>query len=252
MASAQRAETKAMNDHQLAAWLAERAGALLGPLRDGTLDPVPLGHIADRTANAFLLSALAMARPEDAILSEESPDDLTRLDARRVWIIDPLDGTREYASGRSDWAVHVALSIDGIPVAGAVAQPDLGRIAVTGEAKATSATSRAPIVIVSRSRPPERSAALVEALGGELHQLGSAGAKAMAVIAGEADLYFHEGGQNEWDNCAPVAVAQAAGLAACRVDGSEIRYNQPDVSVPDLLIGAPALVARAVDLLRAT
>ena len=240
-----------MNDHQLAAWLAERAGALLAPLRDGTLEPVPLGHVADRTANAFLLSALAMLRPEDAILSEESPDDLARLQSRRVWIIDPLDGTREYAAGRSDWAVHVALSEDGSPVAGAVAQPDLDRIAVTGEARAAPIVERPPIVIVSRSRPSERTGALVERLGGELQELGSAGAKAMAVITGEADLYFHEGGQNEWDNCAPVAVAQAAGLAACRVDGSEIRYNQPDVSVPDLLIGAPALVARAVELLRA-
>ncbi len=250
MAPAERAETGVMNDHELAAWLAERAGALLCPLRDGTLDPVPLGHVADRTANAFLLAALAMLRPEDAILSEESPDDLARLESRRVWIVDPLDGTREYASGRSDWAVHVALSVDGIPVAGAVAQPDLGRIAATGAAKPLLAARRPPVVIVSRSRPSERSVALVDALGGELHRLGSAGAKTMAVIAGEADLYFHEGGQNEWDNCAPVAVAQAAGLAACRVDGSEIRYNQPDVSVPDLLIGAPSLVARAVELLR--
>ena len=240
-----------MNDHQLAAWLAERAGVLLASLRDGILESLPLGHVADRTANAFLLSALAMLRPKDAILSEESPDDLARLQARRVWIIDPLDGTREYAAGRSDWAVHVALSVDGMPVAGAVAQPDLGRIAVTGEAKPAPTVARPPIVIVSRSRPSERTGPLVERLGGELHELGSAGAKAMAVIAGEADLYFHEGGQNEWDNCAPVAVAKAAGLAACRVDGTEIRYNQADVSVPDLLIGAPALVERAVAMLRA-
>ncbi len=250
MLSAQRAEIEAMNDHQLAAWLAERAGALLGPLRDGMLDPVPLGHVADRTANAFLLSALAMLRPDDAILSEESPDDLARLQERRVWIIDPLDGTREYSSGRTDWAVHVALSIDGVPVAGAVAQPDLGRTAVTGDPLPAPRTTRPPIVIVSRSRPSRRAGPLAEALGGELHELGSAGAKAMAVIAGEADLYFHEGGQHEWDNCAPVAVAHAAGLAACRIDGSQIRYNQPDVSVPDLLIGAPDLVARAVELLR--
>lgn len=244
------AQDEVMDDHQLAAWLAWQAGALLGPLRDGTLEPVMLGHVADRTANAFLLSALAMLRPEDSVLSEESPDDLARLKASRVWIIDPLDGTREYSSGRSDWAVHVALSVDGRPVAGAVAQPDLGRIAGTGETLQRSVVSRPPIVIVSRSRPPERAAVLAAALGGELHELGSAGAKAMAVLAGEADLYFHEGGQSEWDNCAPVAVAHAAGLAACRIDGSEIRYNQLDVSVPDLLIGEPALVTRAVQALR--
>lgn len=239
-----------MDDHQLAAWLATRAGALLQGLRDGVLDHVPLGHVADRTANAFLLSALAMARPDDFMLSEESPDDLARLRARRVWVIDPLDGTREYADGRADWAVHVALSIDGVPAVGAVAQPDLDRVVATPGAKGAGASDRRRILVVSRTRPPERAARLAEQLGADLLEMGSAGAKAMAVIAGEADLYFHEGGQREWDNCAPVAVALAAGLTACRIDGSSIRYNQADVAVPDLLIGKPKLAAQAIQLLK--
>lgn len=240
---------RTMDDHQLASWLATRAGVLLQDLRDGRLDPAPLGQVADRTANAFLLAALAMLRPDDAILSEESPDDLARLDACRVWIIDPLDGTREYTEGRADWAVHVALSIDGVPAVGAVAQPDLDRVAATPDAAPPNLPRRRPILIISRTRPPERAAWLAEKLGADLLEMGSAGAKAMAVIAGEADLYFHEGGQREWDNCAPVAVALAAGLTACRIDGSPIRYNKADVSVPDLLIGRGELAGRAIELL---
>jgi 3'(2'), 5'-bisphosphate nucleotidase len=239
-----------MNDHEVAAWLAERAGRILMLLRDGPLEPVPLGYVADQTANGFLMSALKMLRPEDRILSEESPDDLDRLAARRVWIIDPLDGTREYAQGRSDWAVHVALTVDGAPVAGAVAQPAAGRIAATPHTPPLPRREPRPIMVVSRTRAPAGAVALADALGAELHELGSAGAKAMAVIAGEADLYFHTGGQHEWDNCAPVAVALAAGLMACRIDGSPIRYNQADVKVPDLLIAEPAIGERALAVLR--
>lgn len=239
-----------MDDHQLALSLAERAGALLVSLRDGGTDAACAGQAGDRRANAFLLAALAQARPDDAILSEESPDDPARLAASRVWIVDPLDGTREFAAGRADWAVHVGLSVGGVPAAGAVVQPDRGRLAATGQRPPPRAAAAGPVVIVSRSRPPARAAALARSLQADLHELGSAGAKALAVIAGEADLYFHEGGQCQWDNCAPVAVALAAGLAACRIDGSPIRYNQADVIVPDLLIGVPDLVARAVAWLR--
>jgi len=241
-----------MDDHEVAAWVAERAGRLLTLLRDGRLEPVPLGFVADQTANGFLMSALKMLRPEDRILSEESPDDLDRLAARRVWIIDPLDGTREYAQGRGDWAVHVALTLDGVPVAGAVAQPAADRLFATPAPPTPLPRPRhggRPVMLVSRTRAPERAAALAEALGAELRELGSAGAKAVAVIAGEADLYFHTGGQHEWDNCAPVAVALAAGLMACRIDGSPIRYNQADVKVPDLLIAEPSIGARALAVL---
>ena len=240
-----------MNDHQLAAWLAEWAGQLLTNLRDGELEPVALGYVADQTANAFLLSALKMLRPDDHILSEESPDQLDRLGAERVWIVDPLDGTREYTEGRDDWAVHVALSIGGEPVAGAVAQPGRGRLACTQPASPPPERSGVPVMIVSRSRAPEASLALASALGAELREMGSAGAKVMAVIAGEADIYFHAGGQYEWDNCAPVAVALAAGLHASRIDGAPLRYNCEDPLLPDLLICRPELAPRVLELIGA-
>jgi 3'(2'), 5'-bisphosphate nucleotidase len=205
--------------------------------------------VGDQAANAFLMASLRKLRPDDQILSEESPDDVARLSASRVWIVDPLDGTREYAGQRSDWAVHVALTVDGVPAAGAVAQPGAGRTFDTATVKAAPRTDRRPIMLVSRTRPPPGSDALAAALGAEIQEMGSAGAKAAAVIAGEADLYFHSGGQHEWDNCAPVAIALAAGLVACRIDGSAIRYNQADVKVPDLLIAVPDLGRAALDFL---
>jgi 3'(2'), 5'-bisphosphate nucleotidase len=238
-----------MDDHQLAAWLARRAGELLVPLRAGPLAGAALGFVGDQAANAFLMSSLKMLRPDDHILSEESPDDTARLEARRVWIIDPLDGTREYAEQRSDWAVHVALSVGGVPTAGAVAQPGIGRTFDTATIQAVPRPHRRPIMLVSRTRPPAGADALAAAMGAEIRQMGSAGAKAAAVIAGEADLYFHTGGQHEWDNCAPVAVALAAGLIACRIDGTPIRYNQADVKVADLLIAAPQIGRAALDFL---
>ncbi|WP_166037568.1 3'(2'),5'-bisphosphate nucleotidase CysQ [Sphingosinicella sp. YJ22] len=239
-----------MDDHQLAAQLAEDAGRLLLVLRDGGLQGAELGIAGDREANALILDALGKARPEDGVLSEECIDRPDRLHHRRVWIIDPLDGTREYMSGRDDWAVHVALTIDGKPQVGAVAVPALGRLLLTGEAMATGRPRAKPVILVSRTRQPEQAGPLAAHLGAELRPMGSAGAKAAAVVAGEAELYFHAGGQHEWDNCAPVAVALAAGLHASRADGSPIAYNQRDVRVPDLVIGQPELAREAVAFLR--
>lgn len=238
-----------MDDHQLSAWLARQAGELLTPLRGGPLEGASLGFVGDQAANAFLMSSLKKLRPDDYILSEESPDDIARLSARRVWIVDPLDGTREYSAGRGDWAVHVALAVDGVPAAGAVAQPDLGRTFDTGSVEAAPRTDRSPVMLVSRTRAPEGAEKLAQELGAELRGMGSAGAKAAAVIAGEADLYFHSGGQHEWDNCAPVAVALAAGLMACRIDGSAIKYNQADVKVPDLLVARPEIGRAALQVI---
>ena len=238
-----------MNDHQLAAWLAEAAGRLLPPLREGPLQGETLGCVADLTANAFLIETLARMRPGDAILSEESPDDPARLAASRVWIIDPLDGTREYACGRRDWAVHVGLSVDGKAVAGAVAVPDMGLCFSSENATPQPERNSKPVLLVSRSRTPDHAQELAEHLGAELRLMGSAGAKAMAVVAGEADIYYHAGGQREWDNCAPVAVALAAGLHASRADGSAIVYNRADTRVPDLLIGRRELAVQALDFL---
>ncbi len=242
--------TGAMDDHRLAAALAEEAGRLLLSLREGGLQGAELGQAGDREANALILDALRKFRPEDGFLSEECIDRPDRLHHRRVWIIDPLDGTREYMSGRDDWAVHVALAVDGRPQAGAVAVPALGRLLSTGTPQARGAPRDKPLILVSRTREPEQAAALAEHLGAELRPMGSAGAKAAAVVAGEADLYFHAGGQHEWDNCAPAAVALGTGLHASRIDGDPLVYNRADTKIPDLVIGRRELAERVVAFVR--
>jgi 3'(2'), 5'-bisphosphate nucleotidase len=237
-----------LTDEELAAHLAEEAGRLLLEQRDSALlAGAALGAIADQVANAFILAGLAQWRPGDAILSEEGFDDRRRLDHERVWIIDPLDGTREYGEGRDDWAVHVALAIAGVPRVGAVAVPAMGRLFRSDRAAAPPDAGRGrPLMLVSRTRPPPEADELATLLGAELAAMGSAGAKAMAVVAGEADLYYHAGGQHEWDNCAPAAVALAAGLHASRLDGSPLAYNRPDTNVPDLVIARPELARRVL------
>jgi 3'(2'), 5'-bisphosphate nucleotidase len=180
----------------------------------------------------------------DAVLSEEGRDDRARLDAERVWIVDPLDGTREFGEPpRADWAVHVALvGADGVPLAGAVALPGQRVVLSTSPPPPLPpAPPGRPRVIVSRSRPPAIATQLAEAIGGDLVPMGSAGAKAAAVVLGAADVYPHAGGQYEWDSCAPVAVALAAGIHASRLDGSPLRYNNPDPYLPDLLVCHPSL-----------
>ncbi len=235
-----------MRDEDLAARLAGEAGRLLLELREGALlEGAALGRVADKVSNAFILSALRQWRPDDGILSEESCDDLSRLTHERVWIIDPLDGTREYGERRPDWAVHVALSVAGAPRLGAVAVPARRQtFRSDGVARPQQATDRRPLMLVSRTRPPEMAAELADWLGADMMEMGSAGAKAMAVVAGEADLYFHAGGQHEWDNCAPAAVALGLGLHASRIDGAPLCYNRADTLVPDLLIARADLAPR--------
>jgi 3'(2'), 5'-bisphosphate nucleotidase len=162
--------------------------------------------------------------------------DGTRLTQRRVWIIDPVDGTREYAERRTDWAVHVALAIDGVATVGAVALPGVGEVLRSDQPRALPPATTPLRMVVSRTRPAKEALAIAEKLGAELVPMGSAGAKAMAIIRGEADIYLHSGGQYEWDSAAPVAVAAAHGLHCSRVDGSALRYNSEDVYLPDLLI----------------
>ena len=240
-----------VTDEDLAAHLAEEAGRLLLEQRNTSLlAGAALGHVADKVANAFILTGLAEWRPGDAILSEESLDDPARLGKSRCWIIDPLDGTREYGEGRPDWAVHVALAVDGMPKLGAVAIPALGRLFRSDAAAAAPAARERPVMLASRTRPPAEVAEIAAMLGAELRPMGSAGAKAMAVVAGEADLYYHAGGQHEWDNCAPAAVALGAGLHASRLDGAPLVYNQADTCIPDLVIARPALAARVLDFCR--
>jgi len=230
-------------DARLAAKLAERAGLLLLQLASTSgLTGKDLGRAGDARANELLLAELHGTRPGDAVLSEESKDSPARLSADRVWIIDPLDGTREYGMpGRTDWAVHVALwerGADAITAA-AVAQPDLGTVYASDEARATSTQST--VVLVSDSRPPTFAGPVAEKLGFQLRPMGSAGAKAMAVVRGDSAAYVHAGGQWEWDSAAPVGVALAAGLHASRIDGSPLKYNSETPYLPDLLICRPEL-----------
>ena len=244
------------DDHALAASVATETGALLVEVRDrlfssgaGTWEVRDAG---DSEAHRHIVNRLSEERPDDAILSEEGRDDLARLSADRVWIVDPLDGTREYSEpGRSDWAVHVALVENGVPTAGAVALPAVSQTLCTDPEPLLPAPHNGqPRLVVSRSRPPAAAVIIAQALDAELMTLGSAGAKAMAVVLGMADIYAHSGGQFEWDNCAPVAVARAAGLHASRCDGSDLEYNFADPWLPDLLICRPELAADALEALR--
>ena len=225
------------SDEQLAERLATAAGAILLDLRgQGGLEGKALGKAGDEQANAMLCREIRAERPGDALLSEEEKDNAARCRQSRVWIVDPLDGTREYGEGRDDWAVHVALAVDGVATVGAVALPGLG-ITLTSGAPLPLQPANQPLkMLVSRTRPAAEAVFVAERIGADLLAMGSAGAKAMAVVRGEADIYLHTGGQYEWDNCAPVAVAQAAGLHVSRVDGSPIRYNNADTYLPDLLI----------------
>lgn len=265
------------DDHRLAARLAGRAGEMLVRLREDLMAGPPptepqgeggqlwrgrwwpsapravLQAEGDRQAQELLASELAQARPRDAVLSEEADDDLSRLDSRRVWVIDPLDGTRGFSEpGRTDWAVHVALAVDERPAAGAVALPAQGlTLSTLRPPRLPPARGGPPRMVVSRTRPPAQAAAVADALGAELMPMGSAGAKAMAVVRGDADVYVHGGGQNEWDSCAPAAVAMAAGCAVSRLDGTPLRYNQPDPYLPDLVICRPELAPAVLAALAA-
>jgi 3'(2'), 5'-bisphosphate nucleotidase len=236
------------DDSELAARMAKAALDLLLRIRaEGLLEGTALGDAADVAANRLILDAIRQHRPADGLLSEESPDDRARLGHRRVWIVDPLDGTREYVAGRDDWAVHIGLSVDGVAALGAVATPRLGVFRSDQVKPATRDPERRPIMLVSRSRAPKQATLLASAVGAEVRRMGSAGAKAMAVVAGSADIYFHSGGQHEWDNCAPAAVAAAAGLHVSRCDGSALVYNRPSPFVPDLLICRPDLAGTVLD-----
>jgi 3'(2'), 5'-bisphosphate nucleotidase len=231
-------------DDRLADDLAAEAGRRLLTLRERGGDADTLRRDGDRQSHEFLAAELARLRPGDAVLSEEGRDDPVRLSSARVWIVDPLDGTREFGEpGRSDWAVHVALWEQGKLTAGAVALPAQGKVLSTATAVPHPVPSGQLRLVVSRSRPPEFVQRLADLIGAQLLPLGSAGAKAAAVICGEADAYVHSGGQYEWDSAAPVAVATAAGLHASRIDGAQLSYNQAHPWMPDILICQAALAS---------
>lgn len=238
-----------MTDAELAAHLAATAGRILLEVRaSGVFEGKALGKAGDQVANQFLVHALREQRPDDGLLSEEEKDNPERQGKSRVWIVDPVDGTREYGEERSDWAVHVGMAVDGVATLGAVALPGLGDGTVfRSDAPVVLPEHRGvPRLLVSRTRPAAEALAVAEMLGGVLVPMGSAGAKAMAVIRGEADIYLHSGGQYEWDSCAPVAVALAHGLHCSRIDGSPLVYNQADTYMPDLLICRPEWAERVL------
>jgi 3'(2'), 5'-bisphosphate nucleotidase len=240
-----------MTDAELAAHLADVAGQILLTVRGaGVISGKALGNAGDATANQFLMAALRDQRPDEGLLSEESKDTPERLTKSRVWIIDPVDGTREYGEERTDWAVHIALSVDGVASVGAVALPGLGLVLRTDQPQKVPPAPERLRMVVSRTRPAKEAVAVAEALGAELIPMGSAGAKAMAVVLGQADIYLHSGGQYEWDSCAPVAVALAHGLHCSRIDGSPLIYNQADTYMPDLLICRTEHAAQVLDMVR--
>lgn len=240
-------------DGDLAARLAQEAGQLLLDLRaQGEFEGRALGQEGDRRANALLMAALKDARPDDGILSEETRDTPARLEKSRVWIVDPVDGTREYGEGRPDWAVHVGLAVDGVAHLGAVALPGMAgqRVLRSDQPIACDPNTCRPRMVVSRSRPPAEAEKAAAAVDAEIVPMGSAGAKAMAVVRGAAEIYLHSGGQYEWDSCAPVAVALGYGLHCSRLDGSPLRYNARDTYLPDLLICRPDLADGILSAIR--
>ncbi|WP_068259767.1 3'(2'),5'-bisphosphate nucleotidase CysQ [Janibacter limosus] len=243
------------DDHTTAADLATRAGELLLTTRSehADLDGKALKDLGDRVSHEFLMTELARLRPDDAVLSEEGADDHARLTAERVWIVDPLDGTREFSElGRDDWAVHVALWERGALTAGAVARPGRGVTWSTATTDGPKGAAGSPLrLAVSRSRPPEFVTRLAEHLGAELVPMGSAGVKAMSVLDGEADAYVHAGGQYEWDSAAPVVVAHGHGLYTSRIDGSPLVYNNENPYLPDLVVCRPEVSAEILAGIRA-
>jgi 3'(2'), 5'-bisphosphate nucleotidase len=230
------------SDHEVAARLATEAGRLLLEVRDELAEATEAERKAagDKRSHDYLMDALARERPDDAVLSEEGADNPIRLRSERVWIVDPLDGTREFSElGRRDWAVHVALWQAGELVAGAVALPAQGVTLATPDPPPPPEPTDKPRIIVSRTRPPAIALQVRDHLNGTLVEMGSAGAKVAAVVQGLADVYVHAGGQYEWDSAAPVAVARAAGLHTSRIDGSPLQYNRPDPLLPDLVVCRP-------------
>ena len=235
--------------------IAADAASVLLSLRDEGMragwDPKELKDRGDRASNELMLARLAELRPDDGVLSEEAVDDPVRLTHERVWIVDPLDGTREFSEeGRIDWAVHVALAIDGVVQLGVVVLPATGEVYDGSTPWVRPPASPQPRILISRSRPPAEAELVAAALDAVLVPMGSAGAKTAAVLRGDADLYLHSGGQYEWDLAAPVGAAAGAGLHATRIDGSPFRFNQQSPYLPDALIGDPELAQRALEALR--
>jgi len=243
-----------MDDEELALTLAQISGDLLRiTVSGGLLGGSALGAAGDAISQVWLATTIRFHRPDDGLLSEEGAADASRLDRRRVWIVDPLDGTREYSEGRRDWAVHVALVVDGEPRVASVALPALGEVMTTEDPRRLPPPPAGPMrIAVSRTRCPAVAQSVATVLGAELVPMGSAGFKTMAVLRGEVHAYLHAGGQYEWDSAAPVGVAARHGLHTSRLDGSPLRYNRPDPHLPDLLVCRPEVAEELLGAVAAT
>ena len=235
------------DDHDLAYHLATGiADIVRGTRAGGLLHGRSLARVANEVAQNWTDDVLSVHRPDDGTLSEGVSDDLSRLEKSRVWIIDVIDGTKEFSTGRSDWSVHVALVVDGQPTVASVGLPDAGRVFRSDQVDHVDGPSSGAMVI-SRNNPPAGVHEVADTLGLRVQPMGSAGAKMLSVLLGDADVYLHAGGQNEWDQAAPVGVALASGLHASRIDGSPIRFNKPDTYSPDILVCRPELAERVID-----
>ena len=239
-------------DQQLASRIATQAGVMLVELRNElAIEGIHYWDLKDEgdiAGHRYIMDALTQARPDDVILSEEAADNRRRLSAERVWIIDPIDGTNEFAEPpRYDWAIHIALWEKGKLTVGSVALPTLG---ITFDADPAPivppSTRERPLLVTSRTRNPYCAVKVANALGCDVARLGSAGAKAMAVVMGEADIYVHDGGMYQWDSAAPSAVAAAAGLHVSRTDGSPLMYNEESLWLPDFLVCRPEFAEAAL------
>jgi len=236
---------KGLSDADLATVLAQHVGALLVQHRQqlidrGNVSVWQLKDSGDLLAHHFLMDAFRAVRPNDAVLSEEGHDDRKRVHADRVWIVDPLDGTNEYGEGRADWAVHIALWEKTALTAGAVSLPSIDTVFSTNPApELPPKEGLKPRLVTSRNRAPYAAILVAENMDCDAFRLGSAGAKAMSIIMGEADIYVHDGGMHQWDTAAPAAVAQAAGLHVSRIDGSPLEYNDADTWLPDFIVCRP-------------
>lgn len=235
-----------LDDQELAYFLATGIGDIVkGTRAGGLLRGRSLARVATEVAQSWTDEVLSVHRPDDGVLSEDASDDLSRLDKQRVWIIDVIDGTKEFSTGRADWSVHVALVVDGAPGVAAVGLPDSTRVFRSDQVTYVDGPL-AGTMVVSRNNPPEVAERVARATGMAVKPMGSAGAKMLSVLLGDADAYVHAGGQNEWDQAAPVAVALAAGLHASRLDGGEKVFNQEDTYAPDILICRPELAEEII------
>ena len=262
-----------MNDHELARKLARETGTLLIGLRNhaaslsgdeddthSVLAQEVLGSEGDRVAHDYLMEQFLLHRPDDVVLSEEGDLEVSRLNAKRVWIIDPLDGTAQYSSGGNDFAVHIALWEAGssapsqISVA-SVAVPARNELWSMDEPVQSDQLNPSAIrILVSRSRPPREINKVIEKLEDafpdrgrvEVIPMGSVGAKVAAILADTADVYFNSGGFYEWDLAAPLGIAIHNGLSVSDCRGRQIELNKVDLKVKDILICRPELTSTIV------